>query len=583
LSLSVHRYNDLGMKKTPIDYGYLVLALGLITVVSTVYGVWRHYSPLPFSDQWDGSIGLYLQALKDPWHAFFAQHNEHRLAVPGLLFFTDVRYFGGRNVLLLIANLVLAGLLAMTFVRIATGQGTKMGRPAVLAITGAALVFCFSWIQDENFTWGFQIQWFAVYLFALTAFYSLEIATRVNTNGGALHSCCLWLATALLCATLSAYSMSSGVLVFPVLALQALHARCKPAVLGLIVFVGTLVWVAYFNDWHFSTSSNTVTAALQQHPLDGLRYVLLYLGAPARTAHLGMVTAYAFGALVLISILTFFIKAAISKPSSVRAASLLAFVVFITLNAVVTAGGRLWIGLQYALASRYTTASLAAWLALILFAALNKKSAKANRWISIASGITILVVFSAQRFVLHDAQSEIYSRLVAGLALRAHVYDPEVTRAIYPFPDQLVVDAKAAEGARVTIFSPEQVDYLVPPKRLHATSTCDGAIDTISPTLTPGVYRATGWIYDKEDGRVPRDVIVTDANGISIGTGVTGGISSEGANEAGRRARYSGWTAFFQKPAAGDAQFSARISGGDYCRMKLGAIRTAATTPLSLD
>ncbi|MEX3954885.1 hypothetical protein [Trinickia sp. EG282A] len=562
------------MKKAPLNYGHLVLTLGLLTLATTAYSVWRHYSPLPFNDQWDGAIGAYLQASQNPWHALFAQHNEHRLAVPRLLFFADLRYFGGRNVMLLTVNLVLAGLLALTFVRIAVGQDRKIERRAQLSIAGAALIFGYSWIQQENFTWGFQGQWFAVYLFALTAFYSLELASRARAKGQARESF-WWLIAALLSATVSAYSMSSGVLVFPVLLVQAMYSRFRPAALGFIFLVGVLVWVAYFNDWHSPTSNGTVMAAWLQHPLDAFRYVLLYLGAPARSArlgaisaHLGVASAYTIGALVLVSLAVFVVKAATSDSFEVRATSLLAFSLFIVGNAAITAGGRLWLGLEFALSSRYTTAALAVWTALIAFAAVNARSAKEYRWISAIGGIAVVLVLSAQRSALDSPRDEVYPRLVAGLALRAHVYDPEITRAVYPFPDQLIAKASAAEKAGLSIFAPASPDYLVPPAQVRAASSCEGAVDAVSPTTTPGVYRASGWIYDENDKRVPRHVIVTDIDGATIGSGVTGGTSSEGKDAVGRRATYSGWTAFFRARAEGDIQVAARAPGGTFCKIK---------------
>lgn len=101
--------------KTRFDGGYLIFLLGIITLTTTVYAVWTHFSPVPYADQWDGTIGFYLRALQNPWQAFFELHNEHRLIFSRLFFYADIRYFGGRNVLLLVANVVLAGLLAAVF------------------------------------------------------------------------------------------------------------------------------------------------------------------------------------------------------------------------------------------------------------------------------------------------------------------------------------------------------------------------------------------------------------------------------------------------------------------------------------
>ncbi len=175
---------------------YAVFALGLLSLATTVFAVWSHFSPLPFGDSWDGTIGFYMRAMQNPWQAFFEQHNEHRLAFSRLIFFADVRYLGGRNVLSLIANLVLAGALATAFYRITLHHAPKLSREARFGLAGVALVFIFSWIQNENFTWGFQSQWFAVYLFALLAFHSTERTAEAEAGHERTKSLG-WLAAAL--------------------------------------------------------------------------------------------------------------------------------------------------------------------------------------------------------------------------------------------------------------------------------------------------------------------------------------------------------------------------------------------------
>lgn len=72
--------------KTRFDGGYLIFLLDIITLTTTVYAVWTHFSPVPYADQWDGTIGFYLRALQNPWQAFFELHNEHRLIFSRLFF-----------------------------------------------------------------------------------------------------------------------------------------------------------------------------------------------------------------------------------------------------------------------------------------------------------------------------------------------------------------------------------------------------------------------------------------------------------------------------------------------------------------
>ncbi|AMP38863.1 MULTISPECIES: hypothetical protein [Ralstonia solanacearum species complex] len=79
------------MRKERISSGRLLFALGLITLVTTAYAIWTHDSPVPYGDQWDGTISFHLRVRQNPWQAFFEQHNEHRLTFSRRLFFADIR------------------------------------------------------------------------------------------------------------------------------------------------------------------------------------------------------------------------------------------------------------------------------------------------------------------------------------------------------------------------------------------------------------------------------------------------------------------------------------------------------------
>ncbi|ALP62209.1 hypothetical protein AN416_06065 [Paraburkholderia caribensis] len=565
------------MKATRFSCGYLLFALGVLTFATTLYAVWRHYSPLPFGDQWDGTIGFYMRALQNPWQSLFEQHNEHRLTFSRLIFFPDVRFFGGRNLLSLAANLVLAALLARAFYRV-TSRYASLDRAMRLSLVGVILVFTFSWIQEENFTWGFQSQWFAVYLFALLAFHALDLSAQAQARGDAAKSLG-WLVAALASGTIAAFSMSSGVLVLPVLIAQAIYQRLKLRALLLILAVTAAVWIGYFVDWHNSASSGNFVATLGQHPIVAVRYVLLYLGAPAQKARLGAPGAYVAGALVLLTLFAFGAKLLRHPTRPVRAIALFSVTLFITGNALLTASGRLGFGVDSALSSRYTTASLAAWLALILFAALNIETTDERHKVLTLAVVATVLIASAQRFAFNDAHDVTHARLVAGLALRSHVYDPQIVTAVYPFPERLVNIAKAAEEAKVSIFAAGQSDYLAPPPRIDSKSTCEGAIDGVFPTSNPNMLRATGWIYDSNEQSTPRFVVVTDDSNATLGTGVTGGPRPDARVHEGRRARYSGWTAFFKAPAKGEIHIAAPTADGRYCAMKAAGTMPLAGSP----
>lgn len=541
---------------------YLAAVLGLLTVLSTIYGVCAHYSPVPFWDQWDGEIDVYLRALQYPISALFEQHNEHRLAISHLLFFADLRYFGGRNVSLLIENLMLAGLLALTMYRVAIRQADARTYQRV-GLAGAVLMVAFSWMQSENFTWAFQSQWFAVYLFALCAFHATDLSADAwrRRDGRRTN---LWLIAALISATLAAYSMSSGVFTFPVVILLAWYHRLGLARLIAIGMTTALVWLAYFVNWHAPGGSGTLHEAMH-NAANVLTYFLYYLGAPAHHAKFANTAVLACG-LASIAILVLQVGRLLSKHAqTAKATALLAFTVFVAGNALLTAYGRYEGGLSTAFSLRYATASLNGWLALIVYTYLNANMAWSRRITLTAAVALLLLLIPVQRHALTDDVQDVYENNVAGLALRAHVYDSQFTQATFPSVSAITQIARKAEAAHISIFSPSQPNFLVAPAKIDANRQCQGNIDQIATTATPGVLVARGWIYDPASRSVPHSIVLTDTAGNTLGTGIAGGIRDDVKQLYGRHARYSQWTAFFSATNGQVIVANGKTARGRFC------------------
>lgn len=99
---------------------------------------------------------LYVDALEHPWAAFFDLHNEHRLLFSRLIFFVDMRYLGGPNVLNLAAYVVLAALIAIALYRI-TSRNLTHSRASRMIVGGGVLAFTFAWMQAEILRGAFRV------------------------------------------------------------------------------------------------------------------------------------------------------------------------------------------------------------------------------------------------------------------------------------------------------------------------------------------------------------------------------------------------------------------------------------------
>ena len=87
-------------------------------------------------------------------------------------------------------------------------------------------------------------------------------------------------------------------------------------------------------------------------------------------------------------------------------------------------------------------------------------------------------------------------------------------------------------------------------------------------------------MYDAANSDVPRTIVVTDADGKPLGSGVTGGERADVDTIYGRDARYSAWTAFFRPPAQGGIVVNGRIAKDSYCRLR-GTPAVPAVLPVT--
>lgn len=155
----------------------LVYGLPLVALV----GFAAHLSVnIPITDQWDmvsflekiyeGRVGL---------DDFFELHNEHRIVLPRLVI-AALAFTTGWNVRAEIAlGIVLAALGALGLVGLAQ-RNLKLGSFAqqralfYLANLACAILY-FSWVQHQNWLWGFQFPWFFINSCVILATWTLYL------------------------------------------------------------------------------------------------------------------------------------------------------------------------------------------------------------------------------------------------------------------------------------------------------------------------------------------------------------------------------------------------------------------------
>ena len=188
----------------------LALAAGGYICITTIAMIVQCWAALPHWDQWDNLIldvdSLYLGVFRvDLAHWFFGQHNEHRIAVPRLIFAIDRFLFASTNKF----NFFCVGAIQLSLAVLVIGIAVRRsGQRIAENVWGAGvlLAFLFSAMQWENFLWGFQVSFLGVVLAAVATFAVLALGRPSAAR----------LAAVIGLQSIAVYTLSSGVLV-PVL------------------------------------------------------------------------------------------------------------------------------------------------------------------------------------------------------------------------------------------------------------------------------------------------------------------------------------------------------------------------------
>ncbi|WP_275628310.1 hypothetical protein [Pseudomonas sp. 273] len=503
------------MRRAFLRHGWLICAsLAALTLASTIAIEALNFSPVPFWDMWEGYIAFDMRLSQGDTSAWFAQHNEHRIILSRLLFWLDMHLFNGSTHFLILCNFLLAALAAGTFIAIArAGLPEKEARPLRFCIYAAIITLCFSWVQHENFNWGFQSQFFAAQSLPLLALFLLWKSQQSK-----------WLFPfACLIGVASAGTMANGVLALPCLLLLASILRLSVARIVTLALLTALTLFAYFHGYHSISGHSSLSAALSSQPTNLLRYVLLYLGSPL--FHLGggpRLAMYA-GLLICLSSLGFALLAAKEWRQRPLALCLAIYLGYIGATALGTAGGRLNFGLEQALSSRYTTPALMAWCAVLVLFIQRWHSLLTRSALAQLAGLFFLLGFlPAQWHAFKIGSTEPQARMLAALALEMGVEDNDTIQHIYPSYQQAVAFSEEARRLNESIFANDAIkdvgQSIGHTLDTHGTSVCQGSIEhLVEINGTPEYRRIEGRLFSPDAGQSPRKVWIVDSQGLIAG------------------------------------------------------------------
>lgn len=527
----------------------LALAFLVLAVTAGVH----NYSPVPFGDMWPGDLLFYVAVSSGDQSHWLAQHNEHRIVLSRLLFWLDMAVLRGSLPFLQVINYLLAFAIWALLCRLAArtlreGACSELFRylPPLL------LVFCFSLIQYENFYWGFQSQFFLVYLLPMGAFYCLGRFADQGTG--------VWFWAACLLAVVSAGAMANGVLAAPILLLLGILLRLRGWRLLVLACLTILIPAIYFQGY-VSPSGHGSLSLLWQQPGTAMTYLLLYLGSPFH--HLvdgGALVAQLMGGFLLLSSLFFLLQALARRERFPMV--LLALLLFIGATALATAAGRMMFGLEQALSYRYATPALIAWAALLIlyFRWLTPALVRRPALLWLILLVPVAFLPAQLRFQHHNHFPDAFAGKTAVLSMQMGVQDQEARDSVARGVPNWMQDFIAEEltSRSLSVFAVSELKRAAEPlgkvKDFAASSTCLGHVDSLDSVPGDERYlRFRGWLAVPTARAVPESLDVADASGRLQGRALIGRERPDVARVVAPWARYSGFSGYVLRSAASSA------------------------------
>ena len=493
---------------------------GVLTVVLTPVGIWRNQTGVPWWDMWDGYVDFYLRASSGDWSAWWKLHNEHRLLLPDLFFYADLRWFGGFTWLPLIANLAAAGglwwMLALVWKR---SRPADLDPDVVHAVVWIIGVACLSWTQHDNFTVAFQLAFFLSCLVPLTAFVCLAGYADDRTH--------LWrfIAAALL-GTLSSVTLASGVVVPLLLFAFALFLRLRRWQIAVLGLLAVAVPVLYLSNYVAPPTHDSPLHAWLQTPWQALWFVCLFLGGALTQLRLGLEFAGVVGAMMIGALCWIGPRGMANARHAPWASVPAVFLGYAVLTAFATASGRTSMGPLAALAGRYATVSMLALVTALILVLNHARAPWARRSLLFIAMMGCVANLVVQAQTLDNVDWPNSTLRLGQLALSMDVNDAPALEPLYPDNAHLRGIATRARERQLGLFGVwpyRNVRSLIgQPIEQVAHIACVAAIDRDSPVPGQEASRIEGHLADAKAAPYQGFVWLIDADDRIAGLALAG-------------------------------------------------------------
>jgi len=256
-------------------YAALSLALLVYAIANwfaTIRDLRRFYTNMWIWDPWD-YLSHFAAYKRFDLSVLWIQHNEHREIGTEILYVIDLFVFRGRQILPEAAGIAayLGALLIMiAFVWFWSEDKWATTAAALLSAAIAGYKICAISLASP-----FLTSWPQWEFFGIAALAAVVVHRK---RGGKL-----FLTAAILCAIAATYSMSNGMLIWPILAGAALLLRLGARQTLVITLCGAASVALYF--FHYQDLHSLAFQAARQHPKYFAMFMGSFLGLPFSTAY----------------------------------------------------------------------------------------------------------------------------------------------------------------------------------------------------------------------------------------------------------------------------------------------------------
>ncbi|MGJ5633814.1 hypothetical protein [Nostoc sp. CALU 1950] len=494
----------------------VILLLWFITTFSVNVPFWDDWGLVNFFEKiYSGTINF---------GDFFAQHNEHRIFFPRIIF-AIIAFSSKWNIKLENYFSFLLALVNFVFLyKIAASSYNENNKILFHLFNITTCIINFSLIQYENWLWGFQIAWLFINTCLIIAVFILTVPKNFHPNSRLLlASICCFIAS-----FSSAHGLLSWLAVLPsVYLIEGTTKQKKIRFLVWVVLFSFCVAI-YFIGYQKPSQHPSIFFLLQQ-PFITSEFFFTIIGS---SFYKNIFPPVVIGLIILFVFLFFNVTCFKNYQSDFinKANPWISLGWFPILFALITTVGRAGMGIEQAAISRYKTVSilliiscLQLWRLCILY---KGKDAGKNTYILFSQSFLVFLififVFSSTNSIIEVQNSFIQRKAGQNCLEIINFLDKSISNSpgnclqfIYPEELQILKLSKTLQKLQFRDF-PQNINFLTKVEKFH------GFIDVPSTTKQAlnlrrsDTLKLLGWAILPEQQEQPPIVLLSHGNNRSF-------------------------------------------------------------------